>query len=399
MDKTIDINGYIVEKGDPFYEMWFGKPDPYLFASDTFLEQIKDLKEGDTLNIDVFSDGGSCDAGIRIYNACKDLQKKGVNVVTFNRGKQHSIANVIILGGQVRKAYKASTGVIHLPYLPSEAMWFESGFTAADLELIASNLRLEEDRILDIYAAETGKDKEFLRGVMSAEKNHSATQLKDLGFITEIVDGAPQAQAQNKKAFAYVNIVKPKSKNVENTLNQVKEEMGLFRKALESLQNLIKPKSAVNMDFTSDDGKQLHVVREEGEIAVGDEATIDGGDGEITLSDGTYVKVEGGKITELTAPASGDDSEIENLKNEIAAKDATIANLEQELEAQKSNLNAIQSQLSTVNSKFSELENTVSNWEPQGRNAGSKNGSKKTVVGSVDLERVAELQNKLKNGK
>ena len=122
MEVTININGYIVEKEDPFYEMWFGKPDNMCYAADTFLDEISNLKEGDTLNIDLNTDGGSCDAGIRMYNACKDLQKKGVNVVTFNRGKQHSIGNIVMLGGKIRKAYNSSVGVIHLPYLPTDAL-------------------------------------------------------------------------------------------------------------------------------------------------------------------------------------------------------------------------------------------------------------------------------------
>ena len=107
------------------------------------------------------------------------------------------------------------------------------GWTAEDLETIASDLRLEENRILDIYVTETGKDKEELRAIMNQERNLSAQELKELGFITEIVNGAPQITTQNKKAFAYVNLVKPKSKKVENQLNEIQEKVG-------SLETLFK---------------------------------------------------------------------------------------------------------------------------------------------------------------
>lgn len=75
---------------------------------------------------------------------------------------------------------------------------------------MASDLRLEEDRILDIYVKETGKIKDDLRAVMNQERNLSAKDLLDLGFLTEIVDGQPAADPQNRKAIAYVNLVKSK---------------------------------------------------------------------------------------------------------------------------------------------------------------------------------------------
>ena len=57
-----------------------------------------------------------------------------------------------MLGGKIRKAYNSSVGVIHLPYLPTDALWGQMGWTAEDLETIASDLRLEENRILDIVS-------------------------------------------------------------------------------------------------------------------------------------------------------------------------------------------------------------------------------------------------------
>lgn len=392
MEVTININGYIVEKEDPFYEMWMGEPDNMCYAADTFLDEISNLKEGDTLNIDLNTDGGSCDAGIRMYNACKDLQKKGVNVVTFNRGKQHSIGNIVMLGGKIRKAYNSSVGVIHLPYLPTDALWGQMGWTAEDLETIASDLRLEENRILDIYVAETGKDKEELRAIMNQERNLSAQELKDLGFITEIVDGAPQVTAQNKKAFAYVNLVKPKNQKVEKELEQISSKLSGFEMLLNKVVNMFKS-SAVNMDFTSTDGKKLHVVREEGDMAVGDEATIDDmPDGEITLEDGTYVKVEAGKITEITQEQE-ESEEVTNLKNQIAEKDAEIANLNAQLETTNATVNQMREEVTAINATFTELKNAVTSYVPQGRTTQTTKDQPKKV-GTVDLNRVNEIRTK-----
>lgn len=398
MEKNIQINGYIVEKDDPFFEAWFGMADPWYFASDSFLKNTEDLKEGDSLSIDINTDGGSCDAGIRIYNACKDLQKKGVNVTTFNRGKQHSIGNVIVLGGQTRKAYQSSTGVIHLPYVPADALWGQIGYTAEDLEGMASDLRLEEDRILDIYVKETGKSKDDLRAVMNQERNLSAKELLDLGFLTEIVDGQPAADPQNRKAIAYVNLVKSKNGTMEKDLTEIKKEVSGLKSLFAPLLNLAKKFAPVNMDFSGNDGNTLHVVRESGDMAIGDEATInDSPDGEITLEDGTYVKVEGGKITEIT-PASTDD--VEDLKNQLAAKDQEIANLTEQLNAASNQGAELANQVQNFASKFAELENAVTAYVPQGRaNGGKATNQTGKKVGAVDLEKVEEYKNKVKGGR
>ena len=135
------------------------------------------------------------------------------------------------------------------------------------------------------------------------------------------------------------------------------------------------------------------VRREEGDIAVGDEATIDDmPDGEITLEDGTYVKVEAGKITEITQEQEESD-EVTNLKNQIAEKDAEIANLNSQLSEVNATVNQMRDEVSTINATFTELKNTVTSYVPQGRTTQTTNG-KPEKVGSVDLNRVKEIRTK-----
>ena len=59
MEVTVNINGYIVEKEDPFFKFFTGESDSSCYAADTFLNEISNLKEGDTLNIDLNTDGVS----------------------------------------------------------------------------------------------------------------------------------------------------------------------------------------------------------------------------------------------------------------------------------------------------------------------------------------------------
>ena len=206
MEKVINIDGVIAAND---LEASVISEGVNYYTSDQFIDDTSELESGDILTINVDTYGGGINAGIKIYNTCKELQSKGVSVITFNKGKQHSIGSVVMLGGMPRKGYSSSVGVIHMPRIPSEYFTSKSEYTANDLEWMYSDLRLEENRILDIYVNETGKDKEELRAIMNQERNLSAQELKELGFITEIVNGAPQITTQNKKAFAYVNLVKP----------------------------------------------------------------------------------------------------------------------------------------------------------------------------------------------
>lgn len=396
MESTISIGGYIVEKKDPFFEMWFGKPDTTMYASDDFVEQTSTLKDGDTLNIDLNTDGGSIDAGVRIYNACNDLQKKGVNVITFNRGKQHSIGNVVMLGGYPRKGYQSSTGVVHLPYIPTDRLWGQMGYTAEDLETTASDLRLEEDRILDIYVKETGKDKVALRTIMEQQRNLSAKELLDLNFLTEIVDGAPKVAAENKKAFAYVNHVKTNTKTpqMDKDIKDINTKLNAFEKMLAPFVNLLKGR-AVNLDLTLKEGTILHLTKESGDPAIGDEATInDLADGEGTLEDGTMVKVEAGVITELNAPE--DPSELDNLKNEIAALKAENEALTAKLGTAENSLAETINQVAPMVEKFNELKNTVTGYTPTGRTTNKVVPDPKNKVDGVDFDMIKETLNRKK---
>lgn len=353
MDKVIDINGIVVEKSDPFFEMWMGFADNSCFASDDFLNEVKDLKSGDSLRVDVFTDGGNIDAGIRIYNECKELQRKGVKVTTRNLGKQHSIGNIIMLGGTERLAFNSSTGLIHLPRISGEYFWqFMGGVTSDQLEVVVSDLKLEEDRMLDIYVAETGANRDALKRIMHDEKTLSAKQLKQLNFITEFIDG--EATAAPKAAnLVYSNkfMFNLKKQGMDKAkFSNLKKLMGEFKNLLMG--------EVVNLDFATQEGGTLMVEREDGEPAVGDAATIDGSaDGECTLEDGTKVVVTAGVITAITPPA---DDELDNLRTEVE-------NLRAENAALKETINASNLKMAEIENVIADLEGVHTNFKPSAR--------------------------------
>lgn len=358
MKKLISIDGVIVERKDPFMEWLMGLPENSTYDSYTFLQDIKELKQGDELEIELFTDGGNVDAGKRIYNACKDLQKAGVRITTFNKGKQHSIGNIIMLGGQERLGYHTSTGLIHPVRISPEYFFqFGGGVTADDVEVIHNDLEVEDELMLDIYERETGAKRDALKAIMKASKTLNAQQLLALGFLTKITDGEAVAEKplsnvvySNKSMLNFKNpsMNKQGKQGKESKLNGLMAEMKqLFKK-----HNLA---AAVNMDFATQEGGTLSVVREEGEIQVGDEATVNGEpDGVATLEDGRVVTVTAGVITSIET-AEAEDEELSNLRAENETLRAENESLKADMEA--------------LNKKFNEVDAELANFAKLHTNA------------------------------
>lgn len=337
MEKLIAIDGVIVERRDPMMEWWMGLPEGSTYASHDFVDSVKELKKGDSLRIELFTDGGNVDAGKRIYNECKELQKRGVEVTTFNKGKQHSIGNVIMLGGSKRLGYPSSTGLVHSVRISPEYFFqFGGGVTADDAEVVFSDLALEDDLMLDIYALETGTSKDALRGLLKAGKTLGAQQLLALGFLTEIVTDGEAVPERELSNIVYSNKFKFNLKNQKMSKSNWQTEFANLKKDIGQLFKKHNIAEVTNQDFATQEGGTLSVEREEGDIQEGDAATVNGEpDGVCTLEDGRTVTVTAGVITSITEASAGNDDteDLENLRAENAALQAENDTLKQDLAA------------------------------------------------------------------
>lgn len=377
MKHRIDINGQIVEKGDPFYEMFLGKKDPSIYVSDDFLESVKPLKSGDELEITVFTNGGNVDAGILIYNTTLDLRAKGVKVTTKNMGKQHSIGHVIALGGEIRQGFNSSVGLIHLPRVSPEYFWqFGGGVSVEDLRLLEDELVTDENRILDIYVKETGGDKEALRKIMYNERTLNAQQLKNLNFFTEIIDGEASKEPAKPNNLVYTNNFKVNLMAKPAAGGDRKSLFANFFKNMETQLAKAKNLMSVNMDFDTEEGTPLHVEREEGDIAVGDAATIgeeNATDGEVTLTDSRVVVVVAGVITEIKPAEDTSNEDAENIATLTAENEALVTANAVLLET----VNVLRTEVGNIKTELESMGMLHTNYTPPARTVGTK----KTVGG------------------
>jgi len=333
-----------------------------------FLEKNKDAKD---ITVRINSRGGSVQEGFLIYDLLKNCGKP---VTTIGEGKIYSIATVVFLAGDERIMLENATGLIHMPFIPPDTL--ADSYDSKELSTLTEMLKQEEEKILNFYSEHTKYDKSKLRDFMDKETMLSAQDMVDLGFATKI--------QQPLKAVAYFNF---NNKKNEKMTEDVKKFDGLLSK-LEKFVNSFSRISPKAMDLTDVNGNPFNVVREEGEIQVGDEASPDG---TYVLEDGSTVVIAEGKIESITpAEAPG---EIEELKQEIADLKAQLAEKDAATVAMQEDLVAKKAEAIELVASLKGLKSTVS---IVGRQQSFKSTAKSTAV---DMSKVEENLKKLKEGK
>lgn len=326
------IEGSIGES-DGWMEMFGAESDT--FGAKQMRKFLEENQADDSHEIEIRSGGGSVEVGIDIY---EQLINSGKNITTIAY-ECASIATVIFLAGSVRKVSKHSAPLIHNPWIDGYML---GGMDATALAELSDELRLAENRILNIYVERTGANRDELSEIMSKDKAMTADDFMKLGFATEIINGE---KAKAQKHFAFINAHKDKI-NIMDT----KEIKSMFSKLESMISNLVKPK-IVNLEVKLKDGVNVYVKTEANQPAVGDEVFTDEAfttaapDGEHVTSDNKVIILEAGKITEIKEEMQEDskDKEIADLKAKI-----------EELETAKTNAESKVSELTQAKAKHEE---------------------------------------------
>jgi ATP-dependent Clp protease protease subunit len=293
--------------------------------------------------------GGSVTEGY----TCHDLlTHSGKKISMTVEGLCASIATVILMSApkERRKIYPYGQVLIHNPYIPEFTL--ADSYGADDLAKMAADLKMEEDRLLDFYVANTVADRDELKAMMDAETTLNAEQALKFGFVGEILPAISNSKKEFTNKFRTqmenkeVEILKAEMAKKDTILNRLLKAVGLAHEA-------------VNLTLTDATGQTLTVERETGDAAVGDIASPDG---TFTMEDGKVITVSGGAITEIDEPAPAEDAkdkEIADLKAEIetlkGANTQAAAELETQLAEAKTTIAeavALKTELSGLKSKF-----------------------------------------------
>lgn len=252
--------------------MWGVNPGISFQDINQFCDSIP--AEDKTIDVHIHCNGGDVLEGWAIFDR---LRATGKEITTTVDGTAASMATVIMMAApkERRKAHANAQILVHNPWV--DPMWMGGAATAEDLEKAASQLKAQQDRILDLYVERCGCDREEMAALMAEDKFIDTAKALELGMIGEII---PPISAKR------VNNMNIKDKII-NFIN------GVFNDGDMEVMPMM------NMELNTAGGDILRIEREEGEPAVGDKAEPDG---EWLMPDNTTIVVEDGAITEIRQP-------------------------------------------------------------------------------------------------
>lgn len=323
---------------------WGFEGEDLVFSLDTLQRILNEHPDEKELRINIHCDGGSVSEGLAIYDA---LRTSGKTIYTNIEGGCHSMAVCILLAApkENRTANRNCRALIH----KVQAVVWDVYQNADDLRKLADDIEAEQNAILDIYEERTGTDRATLESIMKEEKQRTAQELLDLGFIGKI-----NPYTTNKKP----------NTNQQNSITMSKKQpKNLIERFANFLEEVAGAK-AVNYDHKDADGNILFTTeKEDDSLVVGDAASPDG---TFELPDGRTVTIAEGVITEIADPKTEESEEVTNLKEQIAALQAENAALKEEKES-------LTNQLNEATELITEAKNQMeSKFTPQPRNVAPK---------------------------
>lgn len=296
-----------IDREDPFMSLWFG--DDWVFSADNIHRAFDENPTEKDFRFNINCDGGSVSEGLRIYDV---LRTSGKNIYMNIEGGCHSMAVCLLLAAakENRTANPNCRALIH----EVRACTCDN-LTADEAQALADEIRTEQEAILDIYVDRTGTDRQKLEELMKAERQLTAEQLKEYGFISKI-----NVYTTNRKKHF-------KTKNFKEMAKTKKEVISAADNFMKKLKNLLSA-TVVNYDHKDADGNVLFTTEAEDDtLEVGMAASPDG---EFELTDGRVVVITDGVIAEIRE-ANGDEGyneELENLRARVAALEGALTEAE-----------------------------------------------------------------------
>ena len=144
-----------------------------------FINQVKNAKQKD-IHIHINSPGGIAFDGVSIFHALQESKK---NIRTITDGIAASAASIVFMAGTER----------HMP-LGSMLMIHKAWTIAAGNELKfiknAERLKKLDEQLASIYASASNHDVNKISKMMEDETYIDSKDAVDMGFATEIIEGA-----------------------------------------------------------------------------------------------------------------------------------------------------------------------------------------------------------------
>lgn len=245
---------------------------------DVTLSDLKNQAKGefDVLVLEIRSQGGNVLEGMKIMQWLDELSQKGKYIITVVSANAYSIASMIMLAANKRYISKHGQVMVHNPMIPKIEY-----ANANELEYQTIELRKLEGIMRELYSVFTGMKDEDIEMLMSKETYLSPEDSIKYGFADEIID------IEKKPYEMGMDEVKHKIKNMSKTLN-------ILNRVIAYVNN----SDIVNQEYGTMGGDTIEVYQEDpAQYSLGDRTNVE--TGEFKLVDGSTIKIEDFKITEI----------------------------------------------------------------------------------------------------
>lgn len=317
----IIFNTQIVPEGERMAYVMSGDGFPTTY---TDISQLLDYyPDEEEVMLELHSCGGDTTEGWAIYDA---LRASGRTIHAKVVGECASMATILFLSAPRERRSIAKHGkmLIHSPYFPDAGE-----VTRSNIDSLKAMLEEEHNKMLDTYVERTGMDRETLETQMNNGGWFDADRAVELGFAGFI---APELSAN----------VKTKSMKK----NKLKAAFEAFVQAF----------STSALTFTTKDGQELELEKEEGDIEVGDAAEPDG---EFELEDGRIITVKDGVVVDIKQAEEEQPAEEEAPETEAAEEPAEEAAPDEDVEELKKQIEELKKENEELKKQLEEQEEVV----------------------------------------
>lgn len=278
------------------------------FSARWLSEKLNNLT-GD-IEIEISSYGGDVFEGIDMFNMIRTYAKEKGKVTTIVNGKAMSIASLIYLAGDTKKAFENSTIMIH-------KAWTFLGGNADELLQEAKILDSIDNILVSEYNKYMTEDKAAIKDILAKEGWFiGKDELVKTGFVDEFIDSADKASdlALSKKAFTK-NMsdfsAKAKEENIKPDFEAVAkaiENMGGIKSAAMPSDNekLVNSNQGVHMTEA-----EIQAMQEQSKVLTARVNTLEGR--ETTLS---------AEVNNLTSALDTKNDEIKKIESKLSETEA-----------------------------------------------------------------------------
>ncbi len=245
--------------------------------TDSTLEDLKlqagDLNEFSTIILDISSQGGCVEEGLKIMIWLNELSDQGKEVITVVSANAYSIASLIMLAADKRYISKHGEVMVHNPMVP-----FIEYANANELEKHISELRLLENLLQQLYVNFSNISAEDIKVLMDNETYLSPDDAVAKGFADSVIDVKPKPYSMMA---------------VKNKLN-----MSKTKNMLNVVIAAVNGEKFVNQMYYNTAGDEIQIFQSNpAKYGIGDKTSME--EGEVRLSDGTKLSIKNFEIANI----------------------------------------------------------------------------------------------------